>query len=107
MGVPAALAWGMEGLQSRNRFFPDRASRPAGLATSRTTQEEDRLFRPSRKLNRTPDNVIIVPGARVRGTRLVGSFVAVLSLGTSVLYPDEAATSALHVRVILLNLCMT
>jgi hypothetical protein len=37
VGVPTALAWGMEGLMPKARFFPELASCPTALASNRTT----------------------------------------------------------------------
>jgi len=85
VGVPAALAWGMEGLPSEARSNPKWAGCSAALASSQATRRSKiaRSFRPLRKLNRTFDNVMIASAAGL-GTRLVGSFVGVLRAGTSV-----------------------
>jgi len=87
VGVPAALAWGMEGLHSEDQSFSGVAGRSTALASSRTTHRSKiaMTIPPLRKPNRTPDNKVIVPEARKAVTSQEGSIGGVLSAGTSVL----------------------
>jgi hypothetical protein len=59
VGVPAALAWGMEGLTSAVQSFFEVAGCSAALASSRTTHRSKivMIIPPLRKPNRTSDNV--------------------------------------------------
>jgi hypothetical protein len=86
VGVPAALAWGMEGLHSEDQSFSEVAGCPAALASSRTTHRSKivMIIQPLQMPNRAPDYFVIVPRGSVRVTRLVGSFGGVLRAGTSV-----------------------
>ena len=86
MGVPAALAWGMEGLLSEAQSFSVVAGCSTALASRRTTHRSKivMIIPPLRKPNRTPDNVVIVPEEAEGVTRLEGSIEGVLSSGTSV-----------------------
>jgi len=57
VGVPAALAWGMEGLPSRIQFLPDRAGLfNCARQQENNAQEQDRHDHSAHsRLNRTPD----------------------------------------------------
>ncbi len=87
MGVPAALAWGMEGLHSEDQSFSGVAGCSAALASRRTTHRSKIamiIFTATRKPNRTPDYLFIVPEGRHPVTSQEGSIAAVLDAGTSV-----------------------
>jgi hypothetical protein len=61
VGVPAALAWGMEGLHSEDQSFLGVAGRSTALASSRTTHRSKiaiTIFPPLPKPNRTPDHFV-------------------------------------------------
>jgi hypothetical protein len=96
VGVPAALAWGMEGLHSEDQSFLGVAGRSAALASSRTTHRSKIariILIATRKPNRTPDYLFILPDGRHRVTSQEGSIAAVLDAGTSVPGPGASGPS--------------
>jgi hypothetical protein len=124
VGVPAALAWGMEGLNLGSSILPGTGrSFDCARQQQNNTQEQDRYDHSvhSRSRTKLPIAMWIVLGRLAQVTRLKGSIATVLATGTSVLALADStrrrADSQQNVPastgqstgayVILLNLCMT
>jgi hypothetical protein len=124
VGVPAALAWGMEGLHLGSSILLGTGrSFNCARQQQNNTQEQDRYDHSAHSRSRTelPTAMCIVPFRPVQVTRLKGSIATVLPTGTSVLAYSvhrrrrrdarqnvSAITGQLAgAYVILLKLCMT
>jgi hypothetical protein len=109
VGVPAALAWGMEGLQSEDQFFSRVVGCSAALASNRTTHRSKiaTIMSPLRKPNQTPTLEVILPVTITAVTRLEGSIPAVLRMGLLYWPGLGLAGQSQAGYAILLKPCMT